>query len=105
MKIGYINRYNLELNPQLKNKFKYLEANCTRTINTRGDKVRAKIFNAAWDYEEVKDNTDMLKESPDLILVTEPFFVDDELRERVTKWVDWANKAKPSEYDPFAEEE
>ena len=27
--------------------------------------------------------------------------LDDELKEKVTRWVDWANKADPSEYNPF----
>ena len=36
-----------------------------------------------------------------LILVCEPFLLDDELKEKVIKWVDWANKADPKEYDPF----
>ena len=40
-----------------------------------------------------------------IILTREPFLLDDELKERVTKWVDWANKADPSEYDPFAKQE
>lgn len=38
-----------------------------------------------------------------LIVVCEPFFVDDELREKVTKWVEWANSVDQKEYDPFAE--
>jgi hypothetical protein len=25
------------------------------------------------------------------------------LREKCKKWVEWANKADPSEYDPFAD--
>ena len=29
----------------------------------------------------------------------------DELKEKVTKWVELANKADPSEYDPFAKQE
>lgn len=43
--------------------------------------------------------------NPQIILTREPFLLDDELKERVTKWVDWANKADPSEYDPFAKQE
>lgn len=54
------------------------------------------------DYEEVVDNANMMKKNDSLILVREPFLLDDELREKVTKWVEWANKADPSEYDPFA---
>ena len=45
-----------------------------------------------------------MKNNSDIILVREPFLLDDELKEKVTKWVDWANKADPHEYDPFAED-
>lgn len=54
------------------------------------------------DYEEIVSNANIMHDNPQLILVQEPFLLDDELRERVTKWVEWANKAEPSEYDPFA---
>ena len=39
---------------------------------------------------------------PNHILVSEPFLLDDELRQKVTEWVEWANHADPKEYDPFA---
>ena len=45
----------------------------------------------------------MMKNNQNLILVQEPFLLDDELREKVTKWVEWANQADPKEYDPFAQ--
>jgi hypothetical protein len=54
------------------------------------------------DYEEIVDNAEIMKKNPNLILVREPFLLDDELRDRVTKWVEWANHADPKEYDPFA---
>ena len=101
MKIGYINKYDLERNPHLTNRFKYLEANATKSLTGRGLKVRCKLFSRTWDYDDVESNTKMLKGNPNMILVTEPFFVDDELRERITKWVDWANRADEKEYDPF----
>lgn len=34
-----------------------------------------------------------------------PLLLDDELREKATKWVEWANNADPSEYDPFHSKE
>lgn len=43
-----------------------------------------------------------MKKNQRLILVQEPFILDDELRDRATKWVEWANHADPKEYDPFA---
>lgn len=54
------------------------------------------------DYEEIVDNANIMKNNSSIILVREPFLLDDELREKVVRWVEWANKAKPSEYDPFA---
>ena len=55
--------------------------------------------------EEIVDNADIMKKNPSLILVQEPFLLDDELRDKAVRWVEWANKADPSEYDPFAKGE
>ena len=57
------------------------------------------------DYEEIVDNAKIMKDNSSVILVREPFLLDDELKEKVTRWVEWANKADPSEYDPFAKGE
>lgn len=103
MKIGYIVKYDLELNPNLTERFAFREGTCTRTINSRGDKVRSKILRFAVDYEEIEENAKFLKETPGIMLVREPFLLDDELRDRAIRWVEWANKADPKEYDPFAE--
>ena len=102
MKLGYIVVYDLELNPNRTKKFKFREVTCTRKINTRGDKVYSKMLMHPVDYEEVLDNAKMMKENDRLILVREPFLLDDELKEKVTRWVEWANTADPKEYDPFA---
>lgn len=102
MKIGYIVEYDLELNPHLTEKFKFKEASFTRRISSRGDRVYSKMLMYPVDYEEIVDNANMMKGDSTLILVREPFLLDDELRERVIKWVEWANKADPKEYDPFA---
>ena len=104
MKIGYIQEYDLELNPHLTERFKFREASFTRRISSRGDRVYSKMLQFPVDYEEIVDNADIMKNNSDIILVREPFLLDDELKEKVTKWVDWANKADPHEYDPFAEE-
>lgn len=105
MKIGYIAEYDLELNPHLTEKFKFREATFTRRISSRGDRVYSKMLQFPVDYEEIVDNANMMKNNSNIILVREPFLLDDELKEKVTKWVDWANKADPHEYDPFAKEE
>lgn len=102
MKIGYIVEYDLDMNPHLTEKFKFREATFTRRISSRGDRVYSKMLMFPVDYEEIVDNANMMKNNPSLIIVREPFLLDDELREKVTKWVEWANHADPKEYDPFA---
>ena len=102
MKIGYIVEYDLELNPHLTEKFKFREATFTRRISSRGDRVYSKMLMCPVDYEEIVGNANIMKNNPSLILVREPFLLDDELREKVTKWVEQANHADPKEYDPFA---
>lgn len=102
MKIGYIVEYDLEKNPHLTEKFKFREATFTRRISSRGDRVYSKMLQFPVDYEEIVDNANIMKENPEVILVREPFLLDDDLRDKVTKWVDWANNADPKEYDPFA---
>ena len=105
MKIGYIVEHNLELNPHLTEKFKFREATFTRRISSRGDRVYSKMLQFPVDYEEIVDNANIMKNNSDIILVREPFLLDDELKKKVTKWVDWANKADPREYDPFANDD
>ena len=100
MKIGYIARYDLDINPHLTVRFKFEEATFTRKINSRGDKVYSKMLIHPIDYEEIVNNANMMKNS-NLILVNEPFLLDDELREKATKWIEWANKTDPKNYDPF----
>ena len=101
MKIGYIVEYDLKLNPHLTEKFKFQEASFTRRISSRGDRVYSKMLAYPVDYEEIVDNANMMKNNSDLILVREPFLLDDELKEKVIRWVEWANKADPKEYDPL----
>ena len=100
MKIGYIKKYNLEMNPYLTEKFKFVEDTFTRRISSHSDRVYSKKFSPL-DYEEIVDNANMMKENPGIILVQEPFLLDDELREKAIRWIEWANKADPAEYDPF----
>ena len=104
MKIGYIAEYDLELNPHLTERFKFREATFTRRISSRGDRVYSKMLQFPVDYDEIVDNANIMKNNSGIILVREPFLLDDELKEKVTKWVEWANHAEPSEYDPFAKE-
>lgn len=104
MKIGYIQRYDLKFNPHLTERFKFREASATRTINSKGDKIRSKMLAFPVDYEEIASNTKIMKERG-LILVCEPFLLDDELRKKALRWVEWANNTNPKEYDPFCKNE
>ena len=104
MKIGYIQKYDLTQNPHLTERFRFVECPFTRRISSNSDRVYSKRF-LPLDYEEIVDNANMMKKNPTLILVQEPFLLDDGLRDKVTQWVEWANHADPSEYDPFAKKE
>lgn len=83
-------------------KFKFREAAFTRRITSRGDRVYSKLLSYPIDYEEVVSNANIMKNNSKIILVSEPFLLDDELHEKAIKWVEWANKADESEYNPFA---
>ena len=101
MKLGYIRKYNLELNPQLTERFSFKECTFTRRISSKSDKVYSKLLYPV-DYDDLVFNTEMMKKDG-LVLVNEPFLLDDELREKAIRWVEWANKAKPEEYSFFSQ--
>lgn len=103
MKIGYIAECNLELNPHLTEKFKFKEATFTRRISSRGDRVYSKMLMFPVDYEEIVDNANLMKGNSGLILVREPFLLDDELKEKCLRWCEWANKVDESAYSFFAQ--
>jgi len=96
--IGYIAEY-----PDKAERFVFKHAPFTRTINSRGDKIRSKMLLYAVDYEEIVDNANTMKKYP-TILACEPFLLDDELREKIEKWVAWANHADPKEYELWWQE-
>ena len=100
MKIGYIAEYDKKLNPS-HDKFEFREATFNRRISSKGDKVYSKMLMYPVDYEEIVKTTDMMKKNQRMIVVREPFLLDDEMREKAIRWVDWANHADASEYDPF----
>ena len=104
MKLGYIAKYDLKLNPHLTEQFVFKEAPFTRRISTHSDRVYSKLLPPV-DYEEIVMNANIMRSNPKIILVREPFLLDDELREKAIRWVEWANKADPHEYDPFAKQE
>ena len=101
MKIGYISERDLELNPHLTERFKFREATFTRRISSRGDKVYSKLLLFPVDYEEIVDNANIMKNHSNIILTREPFLLDDELRAKCIRWVEWANKVDESKYNPL----
>lgn len=105
MKIGYIQEINLEMNPHIKERFRFKEATFTRRISSRGDRVYSKMLLFPVDYEEIVENAKVMKGNSKIVLVREPFLLDDELREKAVKWVEWANQADRSEWDPFYKKE
>lgn len=102
MKIGYVCRNNVELNPN-RPKFEFKEATFTRRISSRGDRVYSKMLLYPVDYEEIVDNANMMKDGSGLIIVDEPFLLNDELKNKAVRWVDWANNADPKDYEFFPE--
>lgn len=103
MKIGCVQKYSDPCH--IKNdRFRLIECSCTRRISSKSDRVYSKRFTPL-DYEEIVNNASIMRENPGIILVQEAFLLDDELREKVVKWVEWVNQEKPSEYDPFAKED
>jgi hypothetical protein len=101
MKLGYIQKINLEMNPHLTERFRFKETTFTRRITSKGDRIYSKMFHPL-DYEDVVSNTNIMKGNSKIILVGEPFILDEALKEKVVRWVEWANHADPKEYDPFA---
>lgn len=99
MMLGYIVRYGRNCDGD---KFGFQECAYTRKITSRGDRVYSKMLMFPVEYEDVEASTEQMRENG-FVLVGEPFFLDEQLREKAMRWVAWANKADPSEYDPFAE--
>ena len=100
LRLGYIVRYGIPGESSLR--FKFRESSYTRRISSKGDRVFSPMLLYPADYEDVESNTKMM-EKPGIIIVNEPFFLDEDLRKKAADWVEWANNADPKEYDPFAE--
>lgn len=101
MKIGYICEYDLDLNPHLTERFQFKEASFTRRTSSKSDRVYSKMLSYPVDYEEIVSNARIMKENDRIILTREPFLLDDKLKEKVIKWVEWANNADEKEFNPF----
>ena len=98
LRIGYIVRSIVDGKPR----FAFRESSYTRRITARGDRVYSDMLLFPVDYEDIASTTSLIKEHH-IMVVTEPFFLDDELRDKAIRWVKWANNADPKDYDPFEE--
>ena len=99
MKVGYISRRTDENGKEI---FRYIEGNATRRIGTRLDTIKVNFLYGTTPYEEVKSNTEFMAEGK-LVVVQEPFFTNDALKERLEKWCEWANSCEHREYSFFGE--
>ncbi len=60
------------------------------TFNSKGRRVKADHFYTL-DADEVEENTQWLMNTPALILVSEPFLLNNDLRKRVETWIERNN--------------
>ena len=89
--IGFIQKVLFNMKDNRENYWKLTEGKVKSiTLNSKGRRIKADHFYTL-DAEEIEDNTRWLLETPTLILVTEPFIMTDELRQRVNKWIDAEN--------------
>lgn len=98
MKVGYIYKRTDENG---KENFKYREANATRRIGVKADTVKVPFLYGTTPYEEIESNTRIMN---GIILVTEPFFTNEETKDRAERWCEWANSCEHREYSFFGEQ-
>lgn len=91
-KLGYIVRYD----GGDRMKFGLRESD----YRVRNGKVHSKMLSFAEFYETVLLNTQMMQRDG-IVLVTEPFFMDDDMKKKVEGWIAWANRTDRSEWDPW----
>jgi len=90
--IGLINKVLFNIKDNRQNYWKLSEGKVKSiTINTKGRRVKADHFYTL-DAEEIENNTKWMLEDDRLILTHEPFILTDELRERVTNWIERENE-------------
>lgn len=88
-RIGYIRR---QENPDGTTTFKLIEAKIKSVrIGKKGTSVYSDRFRAL-DADELEENAKLMADNPKLILVGEPFAMNDEMSERLKKVVEHWNK-------------
>ena len=90
--VGLINKVLFNMKDNRTNYWKLSEGKVKSImINSKGRRVKADHFYTL-DAEEIENNTKWMLEADRLILTREPFILTDELRERVTNWIERENE-------------
>ena len=75
MRLGYVKRTK---NPSGRTSFEFISTSYTRRISSRSDRIYSKLF-FPFEFSEVEMNTNLLKGNKEIMLVNEPFFLDENL--------------------------
>ena len=90
--IGLINKVLFNMKDDRTNYWKLSEGKAKSiTLNRKGRRVKADHFYTL-DADEIESNTKWMLDTERLILTREPFILTDELRERVTRWIEDENR-------------
>lgn len=100
MKVGYILK---RIDENGKEIFKYREANATRRIGVKTDTIKVPFLYGTIPYKEIDSNTNMMSAESGIVLVGEPFFTNEETKNRMERWCEWANSCEHREYSFFGE--
>lgn len=90
--IGLLNKVLFNMKDDRTNYWKLTEGKVKSiTQNSKGRRVKADHFYTL-DAEEIEFNTHWMEQANGLVIVTEPFILTDELRERVNRWIEQENQ-------------
>lgn len=79
-------------NPNSSDRFVFEKSPCARCVTDKRDIVYTNTSVKPINYCLLVENANMMKGNKELILVDEPFLLDDELELRAKKWVRNQNK-------------
>lgn len=74
-------------NPHSPDRFVFEKSPCARCATDKRDIVYTNASVKPINYCLLVENANMMKDNKELILVDEPFLLDDELKLRAEKWV------------------
>lgn len=95
--IAYIQKYQVLESRTWRRKWELVESKVSRmSLCKDGVHVYTKRFYPLPD-EELRSNTNLLRDRSGIILVEEPIVMDDELRKRYERWIAWMNEDPENE--------